>query len=734
MVQPLILAVAICSVGRFSDGPLTPWNKEEASLAPYWGDELVYSCRVHDLWQLSAPLVSPLPLTKINLWSPECRSEISQLRVSHCPAWSAGPPETKCMCEVLHQHGIEPAVEHGGRTLHLVPVVRPITDLITKKEWSSIVLPRSLHGTAAQQRRRAASIRGYWPYQVRWPPAAWFAKEANCSSPVAFESMYVFDEWLQNLRSWAPAIIAHHGDLARHSLENMAEGLTHLIRANAGHVQAGVGRHGLRYTALHLINSIRMSAALRHRGKLQEALRRSVNVLFGSSPLLEPLLAALDDKGDDGKSLAVALKPHSVSRHQLTIDVALMLAQREWWSGVASGGLPNKPLIWWFIDSSPQAGHDWLLSTSDMVMVDDIQALFTAFHDLANASSSEERARMREQAWDLVDRKMHRHVWPPTALGKGKTSTEDKFAAWTHSVWLESDTAALQHVLDCTMSVTPDLGTESTLPDIKSMDIKAMLPKWTQADDQLLPDCAHVLDDDGLMADVHGHHHSQHGPAMQDGFVFKHSLLIAGLNHIVANAEAQTDQSLPYWPTYIKHLRPVVKWASLQDNLDKFLESCLRGSAYWHCKHLFDSPLPNLAEWRWGTVRSILSRLKFMLPVLRLVWDDAKYSRGERRVEEGQHVEVEGERRPERDERHSTNLPELTSILKSRLFGAFTDMCLMIKKAPSELLAKWETCKCCPSDEEKSGCKAVRRSGAAASVSLGSLPDGWQGCSILCSR
>ena len=59
----------------------------------------------------------------------------------------------------------------------------------------------------------------------------------NCSSPVAFESMYVF-EWLQNLRSWAPAIIAHHGDLARHSLENMAEGLTHLIRANVGHVQA----------------------------------------------------------------------------------------------------------------------------------------------------------------------------------------------------------------------------------------------------------------------------------------------------------------------------------------------------------------------------------------------------------------------------------------------------------------------------------------------------------------
>ena len=237
VVQPLIRVVAICSVGRFGDGPLTPWNKEEASLAPYWGDELVYSCRVHDLWQLSAPLVSPLPLTKINLWSPECRSEISQLRVINCPAWSAGPPETKWLFEVLHQHGIEPAVEHGGRTLHLVPVVRPILDLITKKEWSSIVLPRSLHGTAAQQRRRAASIRGYWPYQVRWPPAAWFAKEANCSSPVAFESTYVFDEWLQNLRSWGPAIIAHHGDLARHSLENMAEGLTHLIRAHVGHVE-----------------------------------------------------------------------------------------------------------------------------------------------------------------------------------------------------------------------------------------------------------------------------------------------------------------------------------------------------------------------------------------------------------------------------------------------------------------------------------------------------------------
>ena len=69
-------------------------------------------------------------------------------------------------------------------------------------------------------------------------PQLGLQKEANGSSPVAFESMYVFDERLQNLRSWAPAIIAHHGDLARHSLENMAEGLTHLIRANVGHVQA----------------------------------------------------------------------------------------------------------------------------------------------------------------------------------------------------------------------------------------------------------------------------------------------------------------------------------------------------------------------------------------------------------------------------------------------------------------------------------------------------------------
>ena len=67
-------------------------------------------------------------------------------------------------------------------------------------------------------------------------------------------------------------------------------------------------------------------------------------------------------------------------------------------------------------------------------------------------------------------------MWPPTALGRGKTSMEDKFAAWMHSIWLEADVGPLSLVLENTIAITPDMGTESTLPDIMAMKVAEMLP------------------------------------------------------------------------------------------------------------------------------------------------------------------------------------------------------------------------------------------------------------------
>ena len=111
-------------------------------------------------------------------------------------------------------------------------------------------------------------------------------------------------------------------------------------------------------------------------------------------------------------------------------------------------------------------------------------------------------------------------------------------------------------------------------------------------------------------------------------------MLVPSLNHIISNAEAQVGLSLPYWDTYVKQIKAAAKWASLQDNLNRFQETCLRPSAYWHSKRLFESRVPLLAEWRWGTMRAVMHKLKVMLPIFRLTWDPEKY-KGEGRAPGG---------------------------------------------------------------------------------------------------
>ena len=237
-----------------------------------------------------------------------------------------------------------------------------------------------------------------------------------------------------------------------------------------------------------------------------------------------------------------------ISRSQCSLDVAAMLHGRERWSKYAagSGDKDEQPMLWWFIDSSPQARRDLLLSVCDIMKAGDLIPLLQTCHRFANlrAADGEEHAHAQEALWSKLDACFERHVWPPTALGKSKSKLEDKFAAWMHSIWLDSGNAGLQQVLDRSMTITPDMGVESGLADVMAMNTSAMLPSWTLANAGLLPenfgapDSKEDLQDDSL-GQGPGAHADVDSDRTDHAFVFKRCLLIAGMNHIISNAEAR---------------------------------------------------------------------------------------------------------------------------------------------------------------------------------------------------
>ena len=101
----------------------------------------------------------------------------------------------------------------------------------------------------------------------------------------------------------------------------------------------------------------------------------------------------------------------------------------------------------------------------------DATRLFQAHISLASCSDVDEQDALRIQAWKLIEEGLRKHVWPPGALGHGRTRMEDKLAVWIQSLWLQTGTAeTLQFVLDQSVSLTPDLGTEASLPEASMLE------------------------------------------------------------------------------------------------------------------------------------------------------------------------------------------------------------------------------------------------------------------------
>lgn len=150
------------------------------------------------------------------------------------------------------------------------------------------------------------------------------------------------------------------------------------------------GSNHTRYSAAHLLASFRFSTLLRNRSTLSDALEHAIHVTVQEPSIRKMLLSKLHG---DGSSLPVAVRAYTISRHLLTIDVALMLASR------AKLARVGEDAYWWwfFMDSSPQAKRNWFLSVSDGIRKKDVVKLFAQYTRLANSRDEAEASELREE-------------------------------------------------------------------------------------------------------------------------------------------------------------------------------------------------------------------------------------------------------------------------------------------------------------------------------------------------
>ena len=249
-------------------------------------------------------------------------------------------------------------------------------------------------------RKAASFLRG-------WPGTAWLAAnsgkhlasgDGRHAQPISCGDVQLFAE---ALREWLPHIQAGTSDDERDyeavlgRLLRFLDGLSLELAPGrcegSGHFQRGPGQCGLKFHTLRILHAMRLMHAARRRLPTQQLMESMINVIVPGSlraAVRSAHVADISGGGGQGQveGTDTVLRgldqqmPGSflMSRYQLAVDCAYML----WWRK----HLSSEPAAEYFkVDSSPQVGHDLMMSQVARVLHRDLSAsnvLLSASNDI----------------------------------------------------------------------------------------------------------------------------------------------------------------------------------------------------------------------------------------------------------------------------------------------------------------------------------------------------------------
>ena len=437
-----------------------------------------------------------------------------------------------------------------------LPVLEPVASLILKQSWQSI------------------GMLGFWPlprplFEDFPPPEvkqkAWGAGQVHWSEDLSAENI---TRHLERLRSWAPAILQEAGSNEEDDVDcdggsasrlEVADTLQWLDRLRRNMITHSQVEKPARYESSVLIASVFLASRLGSRKYMGEVVPLSLKFALPGVDLRELAKSTQFPRGT------------TLARASTYLDFSFLLHSRESWSS-------SQHVFYAWADSSGQSSREWLMVMHSCVASDALLQTYRAVNKLTRCrpdlSDHHEAEDLELQEYVDLNKVVFANLFHrkcvPVAMGQGQTKLERKASAFLHATGLECESREhLDRHLSCFASWTTDLGTEVQLPQLKALGVETVLPEWFHK----------PLEVDDVDADENpAPPINFQGPQMPAALL-PQCLIVPGCLHIIHNLTQDVHEKMTWFDTFWQHLQPVTKLLAERPLRERFIATCVRGTA-----------------------------------------------------------------------------------------------------------------------------------------------------------
>ena len=206
------------------------------------------------------------------------------------------------------------------------------------------------------------------------------------------------------------------------------------------------------------------------------------------------------------------------------------------------------------------------------------------------------------------------HAQVPIILGCGATKVEHKLSGLLWALYLETGSKELlkEVVSGCSEALVTDMGTEFAMNDYRTSDVSELLPTLFEKEDmdvdaEDVNECPGSPQSDvsdmnmDCDEDIPGVAPPPADPGAED-FLFPRSLKVPGICHICHNALKDVCSVLALWPELRDELSRLDKIFGHTGRRERFVATCIEGTAWSPAKCMFEQNCPDWVETRWGTL------------------------------------------------------------------------------------------------------------------------------------
>ena len=436
-----------------------------------------------------------------------------------------------------------------------------------------------------------------------------------------------------HIRRWAPSVLTLTEDVEGERV-HLEASIRWLQGIACGLPMPGVDdadatlfqRNRQAYSSLFMIKMLLLTRLIPGSVDVKKVLLDAASLLF---PHLSRVCEQLLDKPH--------VFPTPGTRHQarLVLDCALLLWRR------LQGNSGNEYVRFAGADASPQAGHDFLLSSSDYIRKDKlvplVQAVRRMIQDAEDRLLGTWTGQSEQSIADhqFVRCSLRKEDDIPVALGNSASSAAHKVAGMLHKYALRcSSEVALQNYLSSVFSFCSDMGTELHISSFRVQTLDQLLPSWLRLGDltedvQCCAPDSLLLESDVCLPSDSNQLVSLPNPAEDphetdqvnsQPFLPK-ALLIPGMLHVMSNGLQHVTSQLTYFDHWFDQLQ-VIEQLWKNGRLLRFINYCLKPAAPEHITAMFfQKKLGSLYVKRWNEVSRFCLRLADLLPYLKAFWN-----------------------------------------------------------------------------------------------------------------